>query len=36
LIAVALNLARLAAWFGGATPAQTRTSPVAALFLPAT
>jgi transposase len=36
LIAVALNLARLAAWFGGATPAQTRTSPFAALFLPAT
>jgi len=32
LIAVALNLARLAAWFGGATPARTRTTPFAALF----
>jgi transposase len=32
LIAVALNMARLAAWFGGDTPARTRTSPFAALF----
>ncbi len=35
LIAIALNLARLAAWFDGATPASTRITPFAALFLPA-
>lgn len=35
LIAVALNLARLAAWFDGATRASTRITPFAALFLPA-
>ena len=35
LIAVALNLARLAAWFDGRTRAHTRVSPFASLFQPA-
>ena len=35
LLAVARNLARLRAWFGGAPRPPTRVSPVAALFLEA-
>jgi hypothetical protein len=35
LIAVALNPARLASWFDGTTPAATRITRFAALFLPA-
>jgi transposase len=35
LIAVALNLARLGAWLAGTTPASTRISPFASLFLAA-
>jgi transposase len=35
LIAVALNVARLCAWLAGLTPASTRVSPFASLFLAA-